>query len=513
MSSSPLTERRNRLTSPSRWTLRSRLLVGQVLLLALVCVVVGTATEIALRHYLMAQLDDTLSEVSHRSVMMTAFPPPPDRPGHAPPRRRQRLGPGPEFLDAPGQPTGLVAAVVRPSGSTVAGALGTDGNRKAVDNDALSDLIAQEADGAPRTASIGDLGRFRLISTPSPDGNVVVTGLPMSTVNNTMWTVFLIITIVSATALLAAAIVGAAITRRALAPLNRVAATARQVVNLPLHRGEVELPVRMSSAADTDPGTEVGQMGSALNRMLDHIGTALTTRQESETRARQFVADASHELRTPLAAIRGYTELAGRRRDEVPDEVAHAIGRVQSESDRMTHLVEDLLLLARLDSGRPLEREPVDLCALSVDAVSDAHVAGPEHEWRLDVPENPVVVIGDGARLHQVLANLLANARVHTPPGTVVTVALSTVAGDALLTVSDNGPGIDPGLQPEVFTRFARGDSSRSRTAGSTGLGLSIVDAVVGAHHGTITLRSEPGDTVFTLRLPSAPDGSPTAHS
>ena len=173
-------------------------------------------------------------------------------------------------------------------------------------------------------------------------------------------------------------------------------------------------------------------MGSALNRMLDHISTALSTRQASETRVRQFVADASHELRTPLTAIRGYTELARRRGNELPEEVAHAMERVASESERMTHLVEDLLLLARLDSGRPLESEQVDLSQLAVDAISDAHIAGPDHVWDLDMPDEPVVVTGDGARLHQVLANLLANARVHTPAGTTVTVSLATTQAEPI---------------------------------------------------------------------------------
>jgi two-component system, OmpR family, sensor kinase len=286
-----------------------------------------------------------------------------------------------------------------------------------------------------------------------------------------------------------------------LAPLTRVAATARRVANLPLDRGEVELPVRVSER-DANPNTEVGQMGSALNRMLDHISTALSTRQASETRVRQFVADASHELRTPLTAIRGYAELAQRRRDEVPPEVAHAMGRVGSEAERMTHLVEDLLLLARLDSGRPLELGQVDLSELAIDAISDAHIGGPDHDWRLDLPDEPVVVPGDGARLHQVLVNLLANARVHTPAGTTVTLSLRAEDRVARLSVTDNGPGVPAALQSEVFERFARGDSSRSRHSGSTGLGLAIVAAVIKAHHGTIAVHSVPGSTEFTIRLP-----------
>ena len=217
---------------------------------------------------------------------------------------------------------------------------------------------------------------------------------------------------------------------------------------------------------------------------------------------RQFVADASHELRTPLAAIRGYTELAQRQRAQVPADVAHAMGRVESEAGRMTNLVEDLLLLARLDSGRPLERAPVDLTRLCADVISDAHAAGPDQHWTLDVPPEPVIVVGDDARLHQVVANLLANARVHTPPGTSVTLALHATTDTAVLRVFDNGPGIDQTLQSEVFERFARGDTSRSSARGSTGLGLAIVAAVVRAHRGTIAMRSAPGSTTFTVDLP-----------
>jgi two-component system OmpR family sensor kinase len=189
---------------------------------------------------------------------------------------------------------------------------------------------------------------------------------------------------------------------------------------LPLARGEVSLPERVP---DADPRTEVGQVGAALNRMLDHVAAALETRHASETQLRQFVADASHELRTPLAAITGYTELVGRA--ELPADAAYSVARISSQAERMTTLVEDLLLLARLDAGRPLERAPVDLTRLVLDAVDDARVAGPDHRWALALPSEPVVVTGDALRLTQVITNLLANARTHTPAGTTVTVTLN----------------------------------------------------------------------------------------
>jgi two-component system OmpR family sensor kinase len=235
--------------------------------------------------------------------------------------------------------------------------------------------------------------------------------------------------------------------------------------------------------------------------MLGHVSTALERRQASETQVRRFVADASHELRTPLAAIRGYTELA-RRSDADAGTVAHALTRVDSESVRMSALVDDLLLLARLDAGRPLGQDEVDLTLLAMDVVSDARVAGPEHVWRLDLPEEPISVTGEQMRLHQVLANLLTNARTHTPPGTTVTTGVALADGEVRLTVTDDGPGIDPVLLPGIFGRFVRGDSSRSRQAGSTGLGLAIVRAVVTAHGGTVSAESRPGRTRFTVSLP-----------
>jgi two-component system OmpR family sensor kinase len=480
------------------WSLRFRLLVGQVVILAVVCIGIGAATELALYRYLVAQLDTQLRDASQRSVRIIGEPP------TAPWRHHQRSfprpGPGPVFLDAPGQPVGMLAAVTGQGGAIEAGYLTTAGGRAALTDAARAELGALPVNRPPATINVDGLGRYRVVAAfARRGGDVVITGLSMSDVDATMIRVLLIFGVVTVIAVAAATTAGIVIIRRALAPLGRVAQTAGEVVDLPLDRGEVALPMRVLES-DANPRTEVGQLGSALNRMLDHIAAALSTRQASETRVRQFVADASHELRTPLAAIRGYTELAQRVGDD-SDAVAHAMSRVQSETERMTHLVEDLLLLARLDSGRPLERESVDLSRVAVDAVSDAHVAGPDHQWELDLPEEPVVVLGDAARLHQVLTNLLANARVHTSPGTVVTTRLESDGTHAALSVCDNGPGIPERLQSEVFERFARGDTSRSRKGGSTGLGLAIVSAVVKAHSGTITLDSAPGHTDFTVRL------------
>jgi two-component system OmpR family sensor kinase len=368
----------------------------------------------------------------------------------------------------------------------------------------LAQLAKLTPNGQKQTVDLGDLGDYRLVAGIDPqDGVINVTGLPLADLQSTLLQVALVTGSAVLIALVIAGWAGAFIVRGTLRPLRRVAATATRVSELRLDRGEVQLAQRVPER-DTDPRTEVGQVGNALNQMLDHVGNALEARHASEMQVRQFVADASHELRTPLAAIRGYAELSRRSRAPISEEIAHVLGRVESEAKRMTVLVEDLLLLARLDAGRPLAHEPVDLTVLVVDAVSDAHAAGPRHYWQLDVPDAPVTVIGDQQRLHQVLANLLANARTHTPEGTVVTVQVDSTPESAILHVIDGGPGIPDELQPHIFERFARGDSSRSRAAGSTGLGLSIVYAVVTAHGGTVSVQSAPGRTVFTVVLPMA---------
>lgn len=313
--------------------------------------------------------------------------------------------------------------------------------------------------------------------------------------------------IVFAIALLLTGLAGTGWVRLSLRPLHRVTTTAREVSALSLGSGAVDLPHRVP---ETDPRTEVGQLGAAFNQMLGHVETALDQREASEARLRRFVADASHELRTPLAGIRAYTELAQRNTEAVPADVSHALGRVESEAERMGRLVDDLLLLARLDAGRPLEQKEVDLSRLLIEVTSDARVAGPDHQWSLDLPDEPLVVRGDEHRLHQVVANLLSNARIHTPAGTSVVVRLTSddQADQVLLTVGDNGPGIPQELQANVFERFIRADDSRSRSMGSTGLGLSIAYAVVKAHGGSLTLTSDPGGTEFRVALPVRNDSS-----
>lgn len=460
------------------------------MLLALVCLIIGVVTLVGLRAFLIRQLDGQLTDASTRAAEYVIRGPMPGPPGRPP-------------IDAPGQGPGTLNASIYRGVVLSAMRQPPTGRSLAIPADLHKVLAALPVDSRAHDRDLGELGQYRLMAVPTAQGGVVITGLPTEALNQTLWTTGLVLGGVSLLGLTVAGAAGAVIVRRTLRPLDQMAETARRVAELPLDQGEVALSVRVPKA-DTDPGTEVGQVGSALNRMLGHIGNALSARHASETRVRQFVADASHELRTPLAAIRGYAELARRRGDEVPPDIAHAVSRVESEAQRMTALVEDLLLLARLDSGRPLLYETVDLSRLVLDTAGDAQVAGPGHRWQLDLPAEPVLAVGDQARLHQVLGNLLANASTHTPAGTTVTVRLARSGDEVVLTVADDGPGIPEDLLPEVFERFARGDGSRSRAQGGTGLGLAIVLAVVQAHHGVVDVDSSPGSTAFTVRLPAA---------
>ena len=501
------------------WTLRARLVAALVGVLLVVCGVVGSVTVLALRSFLVGQLDDRLTAASHRAVSYQDSPdgssaddgtdgygggPATGQPSGQQSHPHDGLPPG---LLAPGQGAGTFAAQV--SGGTIqaAGVLDDSGNRIPVtDTSVTKALLRIPADDRTRTVDLPGLGTYRVVVSKDPDGDgsALITGLPMSPVTSTVYRLAVTITLVAVGGLVVAAFLVLLVVRLSLRPLRRVASAARSVAGLPLDTGEVELPVRVP-ARDTDPHTEVGQVGSALNHMIGHVENALAARQASEMKVRHFVADASHELRTPLAAIRGYAELTRPQRDTAPRQMAHAMERVESAAERMSTLVEDLLLLARLDTGRPIETEPVDLSELVVDALSDAHAASPDHTWQLDLPDEPVQVDGDRLQLHQVVANLLANARTHTAPGTTVSVTLRPVdsnGGGVEMAVCDNGPGIPDSLRPNVFERFARGDSSRSRAAGSSGLGLAIVSSVVAAHHGRVDLTSRPGDTRFTVWLP-----------
>ncbi|UUU32711.1 HAMP domain-containing histidine kinase [Streptomyces sp. CA-210063] len=483
-------------------TLRTRLVVSVVALVAVVCAVIGTVTTVALSERLNDQLNDQVTEVAMRA---SGGPkkfgggggqPPPDGP----------YG----FINKGGTEENTVVAQVSSAGGITDAVVAKE---KTSDSEGFEGMVTNALDDEQMTAlgkvsktgvhtvEIPGLGEYRVTYIEGNRGNFYV-ALPTQTVTDTLNTLIAVELSVTGAGLIAAGIAGSVLVGVALRPLRKVASTATRVSELPLHTGEVTLNERVP-ASETDPHTEVGQVGAALNRMLDHIHGALHSRQESETRVRQFVADASHELRTPLASIRGYAELTRRGREEIGPDTRHALGRIESESGRMTMLVEDLLLLARLDAGRPLQFEQTDLIPLVVDTVSDARVSGRSHNWRLDLPDVPALVSADAARLQQVLVNLLANARTHTPPGTTVTARVQRRGPWLCVDVEDDGQGIPEDLLPHVFERFARGDSSRSRASGSTGLGLAIVQAVADAHGGAVTVDSVPGRTVFTVHLPA----------
>jgi two-component system OmpR family sensor kinase len=464
-------------------SLTTRLVLVAVLLVAVLAGTVSVATTLAMRSYLTHQLDDRLQEAANSL----------SRP----------RGPGTGPADDPfgnQQPGTLVAGTSR-SGNRAGVVLRAGfANRDRLDDDQVA--AAFRASTEPSTVAVPDLGRYRLMRV-GPGTGALIVGLPTEDVDDSVTRLEVLALLLTLGGVLVAGGVGLVVVRRQLRPLREVAATADRVSALPLAEGEIDLADRVPERL-TDERTEVGQVGAALNTLLDHVETSLDARHRSEQQVRQFVADASHELRTPLATIAGYTELARRQPEE--ENVRAALTKVEEESGRMTGLVEDMLLLARLDAGRPLAREPVDLTRLLVEAVDDARVLAPDHHWRLRMPGSghdapqPVEVLGDEHRLHQVVTNLLTNARKHTPAGTTVTVVIREDGFD----VHDDGPGFPPDFVDHAFERFARGGQARERSAdreGGAGLGLSLVEAIVRSHGGTVTISSAPTGTTVAVRL------------
>ena len=385
-------------------TLTSRLVLTAVLLVGVVSVLIGGATWLAMRSSLTGQLDDQVVGALARAERGTSGDPPPaiDDDGFG-------RGRGPD--DVRGQGVGTLTAFLDEGvGDVIVGGDRGTTTRVALDREALETLGELPADGEVREVSLGELGRYRVAVDRTGD---LAAGLPARDIDRALDELLLLESLLVAVAVLAATGVGLVVVRRQLRPLREVADTAHRVAELPLATGEVDVSDRVPARL-TDERTEVGQVGSALNTLLAHVETSLAARQRSEQQVRQFVADASHELRTPLATIAGYAELAQRRPDDLAA-VGQALTKVAVESARMSALVEDLLLLARLDSGRPLVREPLDLTRLLLEAVTDARVLSPDHVWRIELPDEPIEVVGDEQRLHQVVSNLLANARRYTP--------------------------------------------------------------------------------------------------
>jgi two-component system OmpR family sensor kinase len=473
-------------------TLRRTLVIGTSVLVALAFLVMSLATVVALRSFTLDRLDQQVSEGLSFAVGRDDFSP---RGGGSRPSGMDD--------DGPSQRIGTLQAVIDGDGTVErSGYTGADGTQVSLSDQQIAVLRTVATDRTPTTVDLaGDLGAFR-VAAALDDGTTVVSGSSQADVTATTSALTGILLAVSAVTLIVAVIGLSLFVRRSLRPLDRVATVAQRVSTLSLSAGDVDIPDRVA-APDTDPATEVGRVGSSLNDLLGHVQSSLAARQHSEEQLRRFIADASHELRTPLASIRGYAQLSLGEDAPMTPTQARSFDRIESEAQRMASLVDDLLLLARLDAGQPLRREEVELTLLAVDAVSDAQTVDAAHEWRLDVTDDLISVTGDENRLRQVVGNLLRNAQTHTPPGTTVTLSLVRDGEEAVLRVTDTGPGIDQGVAGRLFDRFARADDARNRDAGSTGLGLSIAQAITEAHGGSISVDSVPGRTAFEVRLPA----------
>lgn len=479
--------------------LRTKLILATLALLTAICLAIGVFSHVAMSSYLTGQLDAALVPAAGRAGAGGDPGGPPDDGDDRRPFREV----DPE--NAAGQRPGTFNVVFDIDGGVQSSALVQDDGTTEPLTEADLDLLAgiDVGDGPVETAlSTGNyrVGAAELPEEITSDGSILVTGLSTTERDDTLLSLDATVAALSLGGLVLTGVAGTVIIRRSLRPLEELSAVATSVSRLPLSSGEVAIPVRVPAAV-AQPGTEVGTVGLALNEMIDHVTSALRERQASEMKVRQFVADASHELRTPLTSIRGYTELILMSEDVSPSGRS-ALERVDSESKRMSSLVEDLLLLARLDEGQRGEVSDVDLTELVIETTSDARVTAPGYTWSLNLPEEPVEVRAVETEVRQVLINLLSNAHKHTPPGTAIATALRVEKDLARITITDTGPGIDPAFLDTIFTRFSRGDTARTATTGSTGLGLAIVQALVEANGGTISVTSEPGRTQFLVDLP-----------
>jgi two-component system OmpR family sensor kinase len=458
-------------------SLRARLVVGLVALVLGGLLVADVATYIVLGNLLQSRVDQQLSAAKQIAMSDLANAGPPHGPPHGGPDR--------------GGPPGFVTyeARVLNDGTVISQPFErTDTTNQPKLPTPLSDVPADTAQTVSGTGG----SRWRLLVEPLSSGQYVVVAVPLSEVDFALNLVVLLEATIGAAVLIAMVVVSLLIVRIGLRPLERMGHTAEAIAG-------GDLSQRVSPAT---PRTEIGRLGLALNGMLSQIESAFAERTQSESRLRRFIADASHELRTPLTSIRGYAELLRRGAERSAEDSELARRRIEAEATRMSVLVDDMLLLARLDQGRPLEREPVDLQAIARDARADASAVAPVRPVTLSAPER-VVVTGDDMRLRQVVGNLVRNALVYTPSATPIEIGLARRDGRAVLTVADHGPGLPPDVVAKVFEPFYRGDTGRSRDRGGAGLGLSIVAAVVAAHQGEVRVsRTEGGGATFEVELP-----------
>jgi two-component system OmpR family sensor kinase len=465
-------------------SLRGRLLIGVVSLVVLGLLAFDIAAYVLMQRSLVDRVD---SQLKARTTVDTAV----NVISH-----NCRPGPG----SAGGFPTDTVTELVDDDGNVVVACrvgsgFGSDSSNAAP---VLPKTLSTGATDTPvepfTVAGINGVRQYRVTdwAENSFTGQTVVFAIPIDDVPATLeqllrLELFLSLGVVAGTAVLAWLIIHVG-----LRPLQRMGATAGQIAAGDYSR-------RVSPAT---PRTEIGRLGLALNAMLTQIEAAFAERTASERRLRRFIADASHELRTPLTSIRGYSEMLRRGAAESPTDAELARRRIEEESVRMSTLVDDMLLIARLDQGRPLDSKPVDLQVIARDAAADARAVAPEREITVEAPDN-VVVAGDDTRLRQVVGNLVRNALVHTPAQSPVAISVTTRNGTARLSVADHGPGLPAGDRERIFEPFYRADASRSRDSGGAGLGLSIVSAVVAAHGGHVRVRdTEGGGATFDVELP-----------
>ncbi|WP_314500662.1 HAMP domain-containing sensor histidine kinase [uncultured Actinomyces sp.] len=538
-----------RRNAPQTKRKRSRLLTVRLsrFLAAAVAIALVTmlaASALAMHSWMTSKIDSSLESMLSRleknaelSLQQPVPPPPPPTAGsqgnqdnhdddHGPSQSNSPSSSaspsehGPRGLRGPGSSEGQLQ-LIKNDDEIVSGVV-KQFDVVELDSAAQQQILSLRCDGHGHNVSLPNFGTFRIMCAQSESRTLVV-GLSLAANNSTLIMLVALEGVIALVVIAGATFIGRKWIRREMLPLGEVAATARNIGSQDLIAAPTVDTFDRVDSSIAQPGDEVGDVGFALNTMIDNVETALQARAESELRLRQFVADASHELRTPLASIQGYTQLL--QKGSADEELA--LSRIASESARMSGLVEDLLLLARLDAGRELASDPVDVIPLAIDAVSDAHAAGPDHQWSLDLPEiddeadsyTSCTVLGDESALRQVFANLVNNARIHTPAGTHVKVGVQMIAGTAStpgfvrLSVADDGPGIAPELRATVFDRFVRGDTSRSRQGkGSSGLGLSIVSSIAEALGGRVDVdtlcegEGQPGEhgTTFSVILPAA---------
>jgi len=481
------------MNSPfSNWSLLNRLTLGVVLLSAMGYLASDVAAQTLMRSYLTQQMDSELISVAGGSFPRV------ERAGIArEARENQRDNDDDEAPSVPLQsvPTSISLTLIGPAG-IILGQIGGDLNSTEITSYLQSITPEQVIKRANRPFTIeAPQSDFRVIAQRLPTGlGTVVVAQSFEDIDRTLLRLQGLFILIGLVMILFIALASRKVITVGLRPLATVEATAERIA-------EGDLTARLP---DVKPNTEVGRLVNTLNMMLGRIEESFSARVDSESKLRRFVADASHELRTPITAIRGFAELHRQGAVTGEEKTKELIGRIENESKRMGSLVEDLLLLARLDQSREMKAEPVNLSKLVLDAVESARAAGPNHIVNFNKSDEEIYALGDNDRIHQVVANLLANARTHTPAGTKIDVSVNQSEDGVRIRIADNGPGLSEKDQSRIFERFYRADASRVRTDGEgTGLGLSIVDAVMRAHAGQVSVESELGKgATFTLFFP-----------